>query len=124
MKKRKLRELSRMAKEMPLDLHIGHRGVAEAHCRYRQMKKLYKSGGDEAVDKYYKEVMSNKDQLVERNEKIKAEMLNKIKAVNKARVEFAKEARKEILDQKKVLKKVIRKQSKSLISRIWDWIFK
>tara|TARA_R100000951_G_C2652570_1_gene184887 strand:+ start:3908 stop:4258 length:351 start_codon:yes stop_codon:yes gene_type:complete len=63
MKKRKLKQLREIADAMPLDITIDKNGFPTANCRYRQMKKIYRIEGEDAVIDYCKSVMNNIDKI-------------------------------------------------------------
>tara|TARA_B110000858_G_scaffold198229_1_gene263371 strand:- start:1250 stop:1600 length:351 start_codon:yes stop_codon:yes gene_type:complete len=110
MKKRKLKQLKEIADAMPLDITIDKNGFPTANCRYRQMKKIYRIEGEDAVIDYCKSVMDNIDKINADNLEI-----NKIVSENLT------------MAQKNNEKYLMRSRSKqnsfgaAVAKRMWKW---
>jgi len=109
MKKQKLKQFRDLANSMPLDISIDKNGFPHANCRYRQMKKIYRIKGEDAVVDYCKSVMDNLDKINADNAEI-----NKIIA---ERLALAKESNDNY----------IRKTDSvigSIVKKTWKWVTK
>ena len=118
MKKKVLRELREMRDDMPLNLVVNHRGVPQANCRYRKMKKIYSRGGMQAVKSYYDQVMFDYDEIEAKNDKIKKKLSDKINGNQKEAVEATIVAHKTKEVREETTVEPIKKKS------IWSWILK
>lgn len=113
MKKQKLNQFRGIANEMPLDISIDKNGTPHANCRYRQMKKIYRDKGEDAVIAYCQDVMDNIDKINADNAEVCRIITENLAIAKENNIEYLK--RSSALNQGIV---------SMFIKKVWGWLMR